>query len=357
MKTILVTGGAGFIGSTIAIRWKEARPDDRVIAFDNLKRSGSELNLPRLKNLGVEFHRGDVRNLEELESVGPFDLLIECSAEPSVLAAHHGSIDYVIDTNLLGTLNCLKTLSRYQADIIFLSTSRVYPIEELNLLHHEEQSTRFSLLNDQTIPGANANGISEQFPLGGRRSLYGATKLASEFLTAELGEINKFRYVINRCGLVAGPWQMAKADQGVITYWIAKHQYQEKLTYIGFGGQGKQARDVLHVQDLCDLILLQAGDIKKYHGQTYNVGGGLQNTVSLHELTEFCQGRFKSIPVGSDEQNRPDDVRIYVTDNSKITKHSDWTPRRSAEQCFNDIADWLQVNSDLYAPILQLQPS
>jgi len=355
MKTILITGGAGFIGSTVAIRWKEARPEDRVIAFDNLKRRGSELNLSRLKDLGIEFHRGDVRNVEDLELAGSFDLLIECSAEPSVLAGYLASTDYVIDTNLLGTLNCLKVLGRYQADIIFLSTSRVYPIAELNHLRYEEQQTRFSLLDDQTVPGASLNGISESFPLGGRRSLYGATKLASEFMTAELSEIKRFRYVINRCGLVAGPWQMAKADQGVITYWIAKHQYQEKLTYIGFGGHGKQARDVLHVQDLCDLILHQAGNMKKYHGQTYNVGGGLQNTVSLLELTKFCQGRFKPIPVGRDEQNRPDDVRIYVTDNSKITKESTWAPSRSAEQCFNDIAGWLETNSDLFAPILQVQ--
>lgn len=355
MKTILITGGAGFIGSTLAVKWKESRPEDRMIAFDNLKRRGSELNLPRLKNAGVEYQHGDIRNTQDLKAIGPFDLLVECSAESSVLAGYNTSTDYVLNTNLYGTLNCLKVVSGYQADIIFLSTSRVYPIVELNKLHHQELKTRFSLLDHQTTPGASFNGIGEQFPLAGNRSLYGATKLASEFLIGELSEIHKFRYVINRCGLVAGPWQMAKADQGVITYWIAKHQYQKRINYIGFGGLGKQVRDVLHVHDLCDLILYQAEHMEKYHGQTYNVGGGLENTVSLLELTEFCQNRFKTMPIGSEEQDRPNDVRIYITDNSKIANDSPWTPHISVQQCLDDIADWLEMNSNLLAPVFQEQ--
>jgi len=353
MNTILITGGAGFIGSALAIKWKTAKPTARVIAFDNLKRRGSELNIPRLKNLGIEFCHGDIRNVEDLEAVGPFNLMVECSAEPSILARYNTSIDYMLNTNLLGVLNCVKVLARYRSDLIFLSTSRVYPIPELNNLKFEEHESRFSLLENRAVPGANSNGISEYFPLAGRRSLYGATKLASEILIAELSEIHGFRYAINRCGLVAGPWQMAKADQGVITYWIAKHYYQEKLSYIGFGGLGKQVRDVLHVDDLCNLVLSQADNMENYNAQTYNVGGGVKNSISLLELTQWCRDRFKEIPIGNVTEDRPDDVRIYVTDNSKIISESNWAPRTPARQCFNDIADWLESNSNLLAPVLQ----
>ena len=128
MQTLLITGGCGFIGSNLATRFKAESQGLQVIAFDNLKRRGSELNLPRLRASGVEFIHGDIRNSEDLSAVGPFDCIIECSAEPSALAGYNSSPQYVINANLAGTINCLEAARKCRADFIFLSTSRVYPI-------------------------------------------------------------------------------------------------------------------------------------------------------------------------------------------------------------------------------------
>src|SRR3990172_3746260 len=116
-KLILITGGAGFVGSNLAIKIKKNNIKSRVIALDNLKRRGSELNMARLKDAGVEFIHGDVRNKEDLECIGPFDLMIECSAEPSVLAGYNESPAYLVNTNLLGTVNCLESVRKHKADI------------------------------------------------------------------------------------------------------------------------------------------------------------------------------------------------------------------------------------------------
>lgn len=113
-ETVLITSGAGFVGSSLALLFKREHPKSRVIAFDNLRRRGSELNLIRLKQAGVEFVHGDIRNPEDLESVGGISLLVDCAAEPSVLAGYGGSPNYVIRTNLDGAVNCLEHARRHQ---------------------------------------------------------------------------------------------------------------------------------------------------------------------------------------------------------------------------------------------------
>ena len=124
-KTILITGGAGFVGSSLGIRLKGQYPEYQVIAFDNLKRRGSELNLTRLREAGVSFIHGDIRNYEDFDALPEIDAIIEASAEPSVLAGVDGNPDYVVNTNLLGTANCLKFARKNDSDFVFLSTSRI----------------------------------------------------------------------------------------------------------------------------------------------------------------------------------------------------------------------------------------
>lgn len=332
------------MGSNLALKLKENYPKTEVIALDNLMRRGSELNLPRLRKGEVWFVHGDVRNKEDLNLSG-VDLLIECSAEPSVMAGIDSSPEYLLNTNLVGAINCFEMARKNGADVIFLSTSRVYPISYLNSLDFKEEKTRFVLSGKQKIKGAQTMGISEDFPLDRVRSLYGTTKLSAELLLQEYIENYKIKGVINRCGLITGPWQMGKVDQGVVAFWVASHVFKKKLSYFGFGGKGKQVRDILHVNDLFELLKVQIENLEKFNGQIYNVGGGLENSLSLCELTSLCRKITENeIPIDSVAENRRGDVRIYISNNQKIHKACGWLPKKDPIDTLEDIHKWLLSN-------------
>jgi CDP-paratose 2-epimerase len=313
-----------------------------VIALDNLRRRGSELNLPRLREAAVKFVHGDVRELDDLLDLGTVDAIVECSAEPSVMAGVDGSPDYVVQTNLVGAYNCLELARRTNAQLVFLSTSRVYPVAGLSALAYRETATRLELAEEQRMPGASSRGVAESFPLAGARTLYGTTKLAAELLIEEYAAAYGLRAVIDRCGVIAGPWQMGKVDQGVFTYWMLAHHFQRPLAYIGFGGIGKQVRDLLHVDDLLDLIDEQLGDPGRWAGTTVNVGGGRACSLSLVETTELCRaitGRI--VDVRSAGKDRPGDIPIYISDCTRLNEMTAWRPRRSPAQILTDIHAWV----------------
>lgn len=351
---ILITGGAGFVGSSLAIALKTNYPDYQVYALDNLKRRGSELNISRLKKAGVEFVHGDIRNKEDFDAIPAVDTVIEASAEPSVLAGLDGTPDYLINTNLVGTVNCLNYALKHKAGFIFLSTSRVYPIKTIETLNFVEEETRFALSDEQAVPGVSSKGIAEDFPLNGARSLYGTTKLASELIIQEYNEFYNLKTVINRCGVITGPWQMGKVDQGVMVLWIAKHYFEQQLGYFGYGGTGKQIRDMLHVADLYHLIDWQLHNLDKVNGEILNAGGGLQSSASLQELTKICQEvTGKTIPIKVVPENRTADIRLYVTDNTKVTALTGWEPKIGIRQIVEEITAWLAENEADLAPILK----
>jgi CDP-paratose 2-epimerase len=353
-KKILITGGAGFVGSSLAMSFKQKYPSYEVIVLDNLKRRGSELNLPRLKMAGVNFIHGDIRNKSDFDVLEKdFTTIIEASAEPSVLAGLTGTPDYLIDTNLSGTINCLYFTKQCQADFIFLSTSRVYPIANLEQSNFTEELTRFSFSDKQSMTGVSESGIAENFSLEGYRSLYGATKLASELIIQEFNFFYGLKTVINRCGVLTGPWQMGKIDQGVIVLWAARHFWKKPLSYIGYGGQGKQLRDLLHVEDLFRLLDLQVHDMRKFNAQTFNVGGGNEVSLSLQELTSLCEKvSGNTIQIESVAENRQADIRIYVTDNKKITALSGWKPQIMPSTVIEQIFTWIKENEPSLKSIL-----
>ncbi len=339
---VLVTGGAGFIGANVAIGLAERHPDWDVAALDNLRRRGAELNLPRLREAGVSFAHGDVRLLDDVLSVGEVDALVECSAEPSALAGFDGSPDYVVKSNLLGAYNCLELARLHAAYVVFLSTSRVYPVAALRSLALEESETRLELSSEQPVAGASPAGIAEQFPLHGARTLYGSTKLAAELLIEEYRDAYGLRAVIDRCGVIAGPWQMGKVDQGVFTYWMLAHHFRRPLRYIGFGGRGKQVRDLLHVEDLLELLDEQLLHPDRWDGATINVGGGRACSLSLLETTALCaEITGHRVEVGSVAETRPGDVPIYISDCSSLARLSQWRPRRDATEVLSDIHSWI----------------
>ncbi len=342
---VLVTGGAGFVGANVALGLGELHPDWQVVAFDNLHRRGSELNLERLRAASVGFLHGDVRVPADLDQVDEVHAVVECSAEPSALAGFDGSPDYVVGANLVGAYNCLELTRRHRAQLIFLSTSRVYPVGPLGALNLEETPTRLELLREQPVPGATPAGIAEEFPLTGARTLYGATKLAAELLIEEYRDAYGLRAVIDRCGVIAGPWQMGKVDQGVFSYWMLSHHFRRPLQYIGFGGHGKQVRDLLHVADLLELLDEQLSDPGFWDGITVNVGGGRDRSLSLLETTELCaQITGNRVDVGIAPEARPGDVPLYVSDCGALHALTHWRPKHTSQEVLADIHGWICEN-------------
>jgi len=342
---VLVTGGAGFVGGNLAVRLATRHPDWELVAFDNLSRRGSELNLPRLHDAGVEFVHGDVRSLTDMLRLAPADAVVECSAEPSALAGVDGDTRYIVDTNLVGAYNCLELARRDGAHVVFLSTSRVYPYATLDRVAYQEAPTRFELASEQELPGISADGVSEGFPLDGPRTLYGATKLAAELLVTEYRKMFGMRATIDRCGVIAGPWQMGRVDQGVFTYWLLGHYFRRELRYIGYGGAGKQVRDLLHVHDLVDLVEDQLLRPEHWDGATVNVGGGPHCSLSLLETTELCaELTGHTLPVRASGETRPGDVRIYLSDCARLAGLTEWRPRRSARDVLADTLKWVAAN-------------
>ena len=351
---LLITGGAGFVGSSLAISLKTNYPHYEIYALDNLKRRGSELSLARLKAAGINFLHGDIRNKEDFDALPAVDVVIEASAEPSVLAGLDGTPDYLINTNLFGTVNCLNYALKYKASFIFLSTSRVYPIKTIETLNFEEAETRFVLTDNQPVPGVSSRGIAEDFPLTGARSLYGTTKLASELIIQEYNEFYGLKTVIDRCGVITGPWQMGKVDQGVMVLWIAKHYFEQQLAYIGYGGTGKQTRDMLHIADLYHLIDWQLHNLDTANGEVLNAGGGNESSASLQELTKICQEiTGKTISIKAVTENRAADIRLYITDNTRVTQLTGWKPKLGIREIVTDIHAWLNENRAALEPILR----
>lgn len=355
MKRLLITGGAGFVGSNLAVSLASRHRDWEVLVLDNLYRKGSELNLPRLQEAGVEFVRGDVREPGDLDALPKIDALVECSAEPSVMSGVNGDTGYLVHTNLTGAYNCLELARRDGAFFLFLSTSRVYPVGPQLGLKLEEAETRFEIAAEQSLPGVSPAGISEAFPLEGARTLYGATKLAAELLIAEYRAGLGVPAAIDRCGVIAGPWQMGKVDQGVFTHWMLAHHFRNPLTYIGFGGHGKQVRDLLHVEDLVDLVERQLLDPEAWDGRTVNVGGGRECSLSLRETTEICRRLTgNEVPIEPVLETRQGDVPVYISDCARLFGLDQWRPRRSAEQVLADIRDWIAADEERVAAALNI---
>jgi CDP-paratose 2-epimerase len=347
---ILITGGAGFVGSNLALATRKTFPAAEVVCMDNLYRHGSELNVPRLEKAGVHFHRGDVREATSFPA-GAFDFLVECSAEPSVLAGQNGSPDYVFQTNLVGAYHCLEKARAWNSRFLFLSTSRVYPIARLEAHPWREEATRFAW-EEAGTPGICSRGVSEDLEMNGARSLYGFNKLAAEQLIEEYRGAYGLKAVINRCGVIAGPWQFGKVDQGVASLWVLAHHFGRPLSYIGYGGTGKQVRDFLHIDDLCDLLLEQIRDFDQWDGWLGNVAGGWANTVSLKELTVLCEKiSGQKISVGSVPANRPNDLRLFLGNCAKLFARTNWRPKRDVYGIVCDIHAWVIEHASALAKL------
>ncbi len=329
---ILITGGSGFVGSNIAIYLKKNLKGVKIYSLDNLSRKGSTINKKRLLKHKIKNYKLNIENFKNIISLPKFNLVIDCCAEPAIEASDK-SPDKVFNTNLVGTYNILKKCIKDKSNIIFLSSSRVYSIEKLKKLVSYENLKK---------PIKVQKSINEKFDTHTACSLYGFTKLASEKLIQEMFFKKKLKYIINRFGVIAGPWQFGKQDQGFVPLWVARHFLKKKLSYIGFGGNGFQIRDVLHIDDACEIIRQQIKKFNKINNQIFNIGGGKINSISLVDLTFKCEKLTKNkIKIKKIPKTSKFDIPYYVSDNKKIIRFYKWKPLKNIDNILKDIYTWL----------------
>ena len=322
---ILITGGCGFIGSNLGLFLKSKIKKAKITSADNLSRKGSILNYERLLKKKIKNFKIDLTKLKKLKRLPKFDLVIHCAAEPAIEVSRN-KIDEVFNSNLVATFNILKKCAKDRSDIIYLSSSRVYAIESLFKLKKKES-------------------VTENFNVENFKSIYGFTKLSSELLIKEYSYLHKIKYLINRVALVSGPWQFGKEEQGFVSLWVWRHLNKLKLNFIGFGGTGKQVRDVLHIDDLCELILLQIKKIKKINNKLMNVGGGNKNSINLIKLTKLSKQITKNkIKIGVVKKTSSYDIPYYVSNINYVKKLYKWYPRRGLKKIVNDIYFWMRPN-------------
>lgn len=353
---VLITGICGFVGATLAKSLLDQGVAEEIIGIDNFSRPGSERNRDVMISLGVEIIRGDIRSASDVDALPRVDWVIDAAANASVLAGVDGKTDsrQLVENNLFGTVNLLEYCKRHRAGFVLLSTSRVYSIRPLVDLKLVVRSGAFEPIPNQDFPlGISQNGISENFPTTAPVSLYGSTKIASECLALEYGESFDFPVWVNRCGVMAGAGQFGQPAQGIFAFWIHSFCERSPLNFIGFGGNGFQVRDCLHPRDLVPVLVKQfAEPIDSAKPRTANFSGGVQNSMSLANLTNWCGERFGPMPVHSNDTDRRFDLGWMVLDSKLAKRHWDWQPETPINAVLDEIAkfavenpDWLAVSN------------
>lgn len=352
---LLITGICGFVGSSLVLGWREAGATHTFYGIDNLVRPGSEMNRQVLKKLGVKLFHGDLRMASDFEMLPKVDWVIDAAANPSVLAGIDGqtSSRQLIEHNLMGTFNVLEFCKQNRSGLIFLSTSRVYSIKPLAELPLRVMNGAYQPAPPAAWPrGLSAAGASEDFSTAAPVSLYGATKVAAEALALEYAEVFDVPVWINRCGVLAGAGQFGHAEQGIFSFWIQAWAHKRPLKYIGFGGHGYQVRDLLHPSDILPVLTRQMAACGKGAPRIVNLSGGVDNSMSLAQLSEWCCQRFGPREIIRDARERPFDVPWLVLDSSRAEACWNWKPARRAESVLEEIAQfatehaqWLELAS------------
>jgi CDP-paratose 2-epimerase len=328
---ILITGGCGFVGSNLSIFLKKKKY--KITSLDNLSRKGSRYNLELLKKKKIKNLKIDIQNYKKISKLPKYDLIIDCCAEAAVEVSKN-QIDRVINTNLIGTINILKKVKKDKSKIIFLSSSRINPINEINKILNKKNLNKKISLN---------KSFNENSSIIGPKTIYGVTKLASEMFIEEFSYAFNVKYIINRCAVISGPLQFGKQDQGFVSLWVWKHLMKKKLNYIGYNGLGNQVRDVLHIHDLCELIDLQIKKINYINNTLFTVGGSKRNCISLNELTTICEKiSGNTLNISKIKKTSIYDIPYFVTNNSKVSKTYNWKPKRNIFKTVLDTYNWLK---------------
>jgi CDP-paratose 2-epimerase len=344
---VLISGICGFAGSHIARFLLESREGLTIAGVDSLARAGSETNRLELRRLGASVMHGDIRIASDIEALPAADWVIDAAAQPSVLAGRDGktSSRQLLEHNLLGTINLLEYCRAHHAGLILISTSRVYSIAALGSMPLRVEGEAFAIDEEKSRPaGSGPGGVTEEFSTEAPISLYGATKLASERLAQEYAACFGVPLWINRCGVLAGGGQFGTAEQGIFSFWIHAHRARRKLKYLGFGGRGFQVRDALHPRDLAAMVEHEMRSAAM--GEMFNVSGGSANSMSLKQLTAWCNERFGEYEPAEEGSERPYDVPWIVLDAAKAQAATGWKPKIKLQEILEEIAKHAEANPD-----------
>jgi CDP-paratose 2-epimerase len=348
---VLITGGCGFLGSTLALYLRERGHD--VVAMDNLVRRGSESNIERLQKHGVVFVHGDVRCIEDFAGLPrDIDLICDASAQPSVVSGYTNPM-FDLTNNTLGVIHVLEFARERHCPLIFCSTNRIYSADRINALPRCEGATRFEWdtaawrkLPVESRPSGfdPEHGISEEFSLDGAgRSIYGVSKLMADVVCQEYADAFDIPVIVNRLGVISGAGQFGKIDQGWVVWWAVACWFGLPLKYIGWGG--KQVRDILFVEDVCRLVEMEISQSGRLKSGVFNAGGGAANSLSLLEATHFFEKKLsRPMSISHEPNSRKADTVIYITDNRKVERVLGWKPRISLAEGLDSILAWIAKN-------------
>lgn len=343
---LLITGGCGFLGSNIAASYLKS--GDEVIVVDSLFRKGSELNLEWLRSLDnaekLSFYQFDLADSNKLNAVfrkqAPVDYVCHLCGQVAMTTSLSDPRRDML-TNVVGTFNVLEAMRQFcpEALVAYSSTNKVYG--DLEYLHYEEQANRF------TLPDY-PNGLDESTPLD-FASPYGCSKGAADQYMRDWHRNYGLKTVVFRHSSIYGGRQFATFDQGWIGWFCQKAVEQAKAYKAGqqpekftISGTGKQVRDVLHAGDLIRLYRFAYEQRETVAGKIFNIGGGLDNSLSLLELFDLLQEltgmpepmRFERLP------RRQSDQDFFVADISKAEKSLGWKPQVSAEEGISCMLRW-----------------
>jgi CDP-paratose 2-epimerase len=344
-QPVLITGGAGFIGTNLADRLLSLGQPVRL--FDNLSRPGVEQNLRWLKSRYgdlVQIEIADLRDRFALrQALQDVSQVFHFAAQVAVTTSVTNPFND-FEINALGTLNLLEEMRQAQLSrrdslskppsLVFTSTNKVYgtlPDIQLQL-----NCTRYQ-------PLALKNGISEEHPLD-FHSPYGCSKGAADQYVIDYSRTFSIPAVVFRMSCIYGPHQFGTEDQGWVAHFLIRAIEGQPISLYG---DGMQVRDILFVEDLVDAFLLAQENIHALSGQAFNIGGGIDNTTSLVEFIELIgEIHGKKPPVDFDIW-RPGDQRYYVSDSSKFQAATGWTPSTSIRQGVRQLYQWLLENSNI----------
>lgn len=339
MSRILVTGGAGFIGSNLSHRLLAEGHD--VTIYDNLAREGTKKNVAWLReNHGDSFAlvQADIRDYPSLQrAVEGHEVVFHLAAQVAVTwSVSDPREDF--EVNALGTLNVLEA-ARSCANppvLLYTSTNKVYGgMEEVEI---EEQETRHAYAS---LP----KGVSEAQPLD-FHSPYGCSKGAADQYVRDYARIYGLKTVAFRMSCIYGPRQFGVEDQGWVAHFLISSVLGRPITIYG---DGKQVRDILYVDDLLRAFELAVEKIDVSAGQVYNMGGGPENTISVWtEFGEIIEELLKHKVEVSYDEWRPGDQPVYVSDTSKASRELGWEPRTSASEGIEKLFRWVTENKALF---------